>query len=138
MDDPSADMELASSAKKKKNGLLGGSGKKKKDRWALSEDARRGAPVPDGEYVGERKKKKEKKVKRRKKGGDGVGDDDSTFNSREVRLSLLHSSSGQSPHSLNSVPEVSLVQKSRNRKMRLVVFMENDELHRLLRLNRGI
>jgi len=89
VDDPSADMELASSAKKHK-GLLGG--KKKKDRWALSEDARRGAPVPDGEYVGERKKKKkEKKVKRRKKGGDGVGDDDSEYNSRERAGSISRS-----------------------------------------------
>jgi hypothetical protein len=76
-------------------------------------------------------------VKRRKKGGDGVGDDDSEYTSREVRLH---------PHLINlltsfliiSVPGVSLVQKSRNRKIPLVVFMENEEHHHLIRLNRGI
>jgi hypothetical protein len=78
-------MELDQTSSKKKGGILGG-GKKKKDRWALSEDARRGAAVPDGEYVGDemgtgnkKKKKKEGKVKRRKKGGDGVGDDTSDY-----------------------------------------------------------
>lgn len=78
--DSQAGMEIEPSSKKKK-GFLGG--KKKKDRWALSEDARKGNRVPDGEYVGDsstKKKKKESKVKRKKKGGD----DDSSVGGREV------------------------------------------------------
>ncbi|KAG8823953.1 hypothetical protein FRC17_009208 [Serendipita sp. 399] len=82
------DAEASSSSKKKKGGILGG--KKKKDRWELSEDARRKAPVPDGEYVGEPAKKK-KKEKRRKRGGDGVGNDDDTYNSNLPRTAS-HSS----------------------------------------------
>ncbi|KIM20474.1 hypothetical protein M408DRAFT_333963 [Serendipita vermifera MAFF 305830] len=70
LDSPNG-MELDPSASSgKKKGFLGG-GKKKKDRWALSEDARKGTRVPDGEYVGEsdrKKKKKEGKAKRRKRG----------------------------------------------------------------------
>jgi hypothetical protein len=71
-------MEIDQGKKKKSKGLLGGMSKKKKDRWALSEDARRGVKVPDGEYVGApeggKKKKKEGKAKRRKKGGDADSD----------------------------------------------------------------
>jgi hypothetical protein len=78
-----AGMEIEDNHKRKKGGILGG--KKKKDRWDLSEDARRGVQVPDGEFVGDysgsgkKKKKKEPKVKRRKKGGDGVGNDDDPY-----------------------------------------------------------
>lgn len=82
-----AAMEYENERSRKKSGILGG--KKKKDRWALSEDARR--QVPDGEYVGDyaggkKKKKKEPKVKRRKKGGDGVGNDDDPAVSSAYRL----------------------------------------------------
>ena len=79
-----AEVEQPSSGKKKKlGGLLGGS--KKKDRWELSEDARKGARVPDGEFVGEPAKKK-KKTRRRKKGGDGVGNEDDISVCRSLSL----------------------------------------------------
>ncbi|CCA74706.1 hypothetical protein PIIN_08666 [Serendipita indica DSM 11827] len=78
------EVEQPASGKKKRGGLLGG--KKKKDRWELSEDARRGARVPDGEYVGEPPKKK-KKTKRRKKGGDGVGNDDDVSRTTSISRS---------------------------------------------------
>lgn len=84
--DPSSPVD---GGKGKKRGFLGG--RTKKDRWALSEDARKGARVPDGEYVGEvRKKKKEKKVKRRKKSHEGVGNDTiEDYNRRRVRIVCL-------------------------------------------------
>lgn len=73
---PIAGMEIGQDGgKKKKNrGLLGVGSKKKKDRWALSEDARRGARVPDGEYVGVPEDTKKKKKKGKKKGEDLDGD----------------------------------------------------------------